>query len=245
MAPRLYDAPRVTLLAVPAFTMPEHLPIEGVPDDVASDGARLIEYGGRVCYMSQANPARRTTQAYLENLLVQGHGSVLEHATYSLLLEQVSRSLTHELVRHRAGFAFSQLSQRYVDASTAGFVIPPAFLDHPNLVDGFAAACETALAWYEGFAEALQPLYADLPPTEARKRAREAAREVLPNATETKIVVTANIRAWRHFLALRGGEGASREMQRLVPAVLACLRTAIPEGFADFDDAGHTPYPKV
>src|SRR5213082_2947479 len=78
--------------------------------------------------MSQHNPAKRHTREYLENIKKQGHGSVLEHANYSILIEGVSRSLTHELVRHRAGFAYSQLSQRYVDESEASFVIPPAII---------------------------------------------------------------------------------------------------------------------
>ena len=81
----------------------------------STDGERLAEFAGRLCYMSQHNPAKRATREYLENIKKQGHGSVLEHANYSILLEGVSRSLTHELVRHRAGFAYSQLSQRYVD----------------------------------------------------------------------------------------------------------------------------------
>ena len=78
--------------------------------------------------MSQKNPAHRNTREYLENIKKQGHGSVLEHANYSVLLEGVSRSLTHELVRHRAGFAYSQLSQRYVDESKADFVMPAAII---------------------------------------------------------------------------------------------------------------------
>src|SRR5256885_2727034 len=83
--------------------------------------------------MSQKNPANRATREYLENIKKQGHGSVLEHADYSLLLEGVSRSLTHELVRHRAGFAYSQLSQRYVDESDANFVVPPAIVGDDSL----------------------------------------------------------------------------------------------------------------
>ena len=94
----------------------------------STDGERLAEFAGRLCYMSQHNPAKRETREYLENIKKQGHGSVLEHANYSILLEGVSRSLTHELVRHRAGFAYSQLSQRYVDESEANFVVPPAII---------------------------------------------------------------------------------------------------------------------
>ena len=83
--------------------------------------------------MSQRNPANRTTRDYLENIKKQGHGSVLEHANYSVLVEGVSRSLTHELVRHRAGWAYSQLSQRYVDESVADFVMPPAIIGDESL----------------------------------------------------------------------------------------------------------------
>src|SRR5688572_10027416 len=122
--PRFFDAPLVTVLARPVFAEPAHLKVQWQGD--STDGERLAEFAGRLCYMSQRNPANRSTREYLENIKKQGHGSVLEHATYSLLLEGVSRSLTHELVRHRAGFAYSQLSQRYVDESEACFVVPPA-----------------------------------------------------------------------------------------------------------------------
>ena len=108
-----FREPRVTLVARPHFNAPAHLPVAWLGD--STDGERLAEFAGRLCYMSQANPAKRPTREYLDNIKKQGHGSVLEHANYSLLLEGVSRSLTHELVRHRAGFAYSQLSQRYVD----------------------------------------------------------------------------------------------------------------------------------
>src|SRR5215216_3393023 len=119
-----YTEPKITVLARPTFAEPEHLPVNWIGD--STDGERLAEFAGRLCYMSQHNPAKRETREYLENIKKQGHGSVLEHANYSILLEGVSRSLTHELVRHRAGFAYSQLSQRYVDESQASFVIPPA-----------------------------------------------------------------------------------------------------------------------
>ncbi|HEU4566288.1 MAG TPA: FAD-dependent thymidylate synthase [Gemmatimonadaceae bacterium] len=99
----LYE-PKLTLLARPHFTQPEHLPVEWVGD--GTDGERLAEFAGRLCYMSQHNPAKRSTREYLENIKRQGHGSVLEHANYSVLVEGVSRSLTHELIRHRAGFGY-------------------------------------------------------------------------------------------------------------------------------------------
>src|SRR5436189_4212988 len=122
----LYTEPVITLLARPVFLEPDHIKVRWLGE--STDGERLAEFAGRLCYMSQKNPANRSTGDYLENIKRQGHGSVLEHANYSLLLEGVSRSLTHELVRHRAGFAYSQLSQRYVDESEANFVVPPAII---------------------------------------------------------------------------------------------------------------------
>src|SRR3954453_21255676 len=98
--------------------------------------------------MSQANPAKRPTREYLDNIKKQGHGSVLEHANYSLLLEGVSRSLTHELVRHRAGFAYSQLSQRYVDESEPRFVMPPAIIGDAALEAAWTAQMTAALESY-------------------------------------------------------------------------------------------------
>ncbi len=102
--PHFYTEPKVSVLSRPSFMEPGHLPVQWMGD--STDGERLAEFAGRLCYMSQKNPANRTTRDYLENIKKQGHGSVLEHANYSLLLEGVSRSLTHELVRHRAGFAY-------------------------------------------------------------------------------------------------------------------------------------------
>ena len=81
---------------------------------------------GRVCYMSFAKPRPGGNHAYLNHILEVGHGSVLEHAVWCLVITGVSRSLTHELVRHRAGFSYSQLSQRYVDESVAEYVEPDA-----------------------------------------------------------------------------------------------------------------------
>src|SRR4051812_24284240 len=146
VAPHLYFEPKVTVLSRPSFSTPEHLPVQWQGE--SSDGERLAEFAGRLCYMSQHNPANRSTREYLENIKKQGHGSVLEHANYSLLLEGVSRSLTHELVRHRAGFSFSQLSQRYVDESDAHFVVPPAIAGDAALEGAWRAQIEGAQAAY-------------------------------------------------------------------------------------------------
>ena len=422
-----YTEPKITVLSRPAFAEPEHLPVQWIGD--STDGERLAEFAGRLCYMSQRNPANRTTRDYLENIKKQGHGSVLEHANYSLLLEGVSRSLTHELIRHRAGFAYclsgdttvectsehgddvglfadrtleelydltrsragraeltrfrlrcldersgtfvsgaisaiacsglkpvyrveladgrsivstkehrfltplgwrqleqlvqlspepavkagaqlvaspqlaavaagdrpedssvpfevpdsrqttldlaapetqpisrvtyageqmtydiemagpnhnfvangvvthnSQLSQRYVDESQANFVVPPAMVGEEKLEASWREQIEAAQRAYVGLVEQLMERYgwvADK--VHRRKMAREAARGVLPNSTETKIVVTGNARAWRTMLELRSSEGAELEIRRLAVAVLRVLQQEAPGFFSDFE----------
>jgi thymidylate synthase (FAD) len=231
---RFYSEPVLTLLARPSFSSPEHLPVVWMGD--STDGERLAEFAGRLCYMSQHNPAKRPTREYLENIKKQGHGSVLEHANYSILLEGVSRSLTHELVRHRAGFAYSQLSQRYVDESQASFVIPPAIVGDETLEAAWRTQVEAAQTAYVVLVAALMERYgwvADK--VHRRKMAREAARAVLPNATETKIVVTANARAWRTMLELRSSEGAELEIRRMAVAALRLLQCEAPGFFSDLE----------
>ena len=230
----IFRAPRVTLIARPQFLEPEHLKVQWRGE--ASDGERLAEYAGRVCYMSQHNPVHRTTAEYLENIKQQGHGSVLEHSVYVLLIEGISRSCSHELVRHRAGFGYSQLSQRYVDESHAAFVMPPAILGDATLEAEWEREVTDAQAAYVRAVEALLERHAWVnDKVHRRKVAREAARSVLPNATEVKIVVSGNARAWRTMLELRCGEGAELEIRRMAVACLRTLREAAGALFSDFE----------
>jgi thymidylate synthase (FAD) len=230
----IFRAPRVTLIARPEFLEPEHLRVEW--QGTASAGERLAEFAGRICYMSQHNPATRTTVEYLENIKKQGHGSVLEHAVYVLLIEGISRSCSHELVRHRAGFGYSQLSQRYVDESHAAFVVPPAILGEPALEADWEHQIAAAQAAYVRAVEALMQRYQWITDkVHRRKMAREAARSVLPNATEVKIVVSGNARAWRTMLELRSGEGAELEIRRMAIACLRVLQREAPALFSDFE----------
>lgn len=229
-----YTEPKLTVISRPHFSEPEHLPVTWIGE--STDGERLAEFAGRLCYMSQRNPASRSTREYLENIKKQGHGSVLEHANYSILVEGVSRSLTHELVRHRAGMAFSQLSQRYVDESEANFVVPPAIIGDEALRTAWLQQIESAQAAYVALVEQLMERYSWVADkVHRRKMAREAARGVLPNSTETKIVVTANARAWRTLLELRAGEGAELEIRRWAVAVLGTLQAEAPAFFSDFE----------
>jgi thymidylate synthase (FAD) len=245
-------APRVTLIARPQFVEPAHLPVQWKGE--ASDGERIAEFAGRLCYMSQHNPAGRTTAEYLRNILRQGHGSVFEHAQYVLLIEGISRSCSHELVRHRAGFGYSQLSQRYVDESHAAFVMPPAIQGDAALEAAWTRQVEAAQTAYVQAVEGLMVKYAWVEDRiHRRKLAREAARSVLPNATEVKIVVSANVRAWRTMLELRLGEGAELEIRRMAVAVLRSLQSEAPALFGDFEiyrgedgnESGRVEYHKV
>ena len=248
----IFREPRVTLIARPQFLEPAHLAVHWT--DQASDGERLAEYAGRICYMSQHNPAGRSTAEYLENIKKQGHGSVLEHAVYVLLLEGISRSCSHELVRHRAGFGYSQLSQRYVDESNAAFVMPPAVVGDAQLESEWQQQVMAAQAAYVHAVERLMERYAWVADkVHRRKMAREAARSVLPNATEVKIVVSGNARAWRTMLELRTGEGAELEIRGAAVRMLRALRDEAPALFSDFEiyraedghDAARVTYHKV
>ncbi|MCS7272408.1 MAG: FAD-dependent thymidylate synthase, partial [Gemmataceae bacterium] len=205
----------------------------------------LCETAGRVCYMSFARPRPGGNAAYLQHIKESGHGSVLEHAVWNFLVTGVSRSLTHELVRHRAGFSYSQLSQRYVDESTAEYVEPDIIASDPELHQVWMEAIRQAHQAYVRLVELLTARLGDsvfagkwLAPgatlTDRRKAARQAARSVLPNATETKIFVTANARALRHFLELRGSRQAEPEIRKLANRLLELLQQDAPHLFGDY-----------
>jgi thymidylate synthase (FAD) len=220
--------------------------------DIAAE--KLIETAGRVCYLSFAKPRPGGNQAYIRHLLEVGHGSVLEHAVFNLLITGVSRSLTHELVRHRAGFGYSQLSQRFVDESECAFVEPDVIADDPDMHRIWLQAIRASQVAYRELADLLAEKFKDDGDrTARRKKAREAARSVLPNATETKIFVTANARALRHFVEMRGDAAADVEIRRLAVAVLELLKREAPNLFCDYtlvaapdgSQAVSTPHRKV
>jgi thymidylate synthase (FAD) len=212
--------------------------------DVA--GQKLTEVAGRVCYMSFAKPRPGGNRTYLEHILEVGHGSVLEHAVYNFVFTGISRSLTHELIRHRAGFGYSQLSQRYVDESVAEYVEPDVIADDPDLhrlwLDSVAQMHQTYIRLTEGL---LKKFESEPDKTSRRKLARQAARSILPNATETKIFVTANSRALRHFIEMRGNRFAETEIRKLAVAVLKVMQTEAPNLFGDGTFEATTSFKKV
>lgn len=213
----------------------------------------LAEMAGRLCYLSYGK-GRRTNREFVGHLIEVGHGSVLEHCVWSFVITGVSRSLTHELVRHRAGWAYSQLSQRYVNESESPYVEPAVIAEDPALHATWTAAVNVARAAYDRLVEGLERRYANEPDaTLRRKLARQAARSVLPNATETRIFVTANARALRHFIEMRGAAAADVEIRAVALQLLRLMRREAPSLFADYEveplpDGGEvvrTPHPKV
>jgi thymidylate synthase (FAD) len=224
---------RVDAIAWTSFQAPPDVPWTTDADG----GQALAEFAGRACYESwhKPNPATATNAGYLRHILEVGHLSVLEHGSVTFYLRGVSRSLTHELVRHRH-LSFSQLSQRYVPERDAAMVEPDVIAADPELHARFVAATDSAVASYIELLEELEHKLADSPDaTLRRKQARQAARAVLPNATETRIVVTGNYRAWRHFVAMRASEHADIEIRALAVAVLRELQRIAPNAFSDFE----------
>lgn len=213
---------------------------------LASDLELASEFAGRVCYDAFGAAQYRTDNAsYIENILMQKHGSVLEHASVMLLISGVSRSLTHELIRHRVGVAYSQRSQRYVDESKGtGFILPPELadlsMDDPDVVmlrQRWLDAMDSAHAAYRDLTAMLESQVGktDAKKREKRIRTKQAARSVLPNATETTIVVTANLRALRHICEVRGGIGAEAEIRRFAVELLITLKGEAPNIFTDME----------
>ena len=224
--------PKVQLIAWTHFEPPADV----VWSTDADGGQALAEFAGRACYQSwsKPNPSTATNAGYLKHILEVGHLSVLEHGTATFYFTGVSRSFTHELIRHRH-FSYSQLSQRYVPERDAAMVEPDVIAEDPELHKRFVEAAEASVRAYNELLEGLEARFAGVGnATLRRKQARQAARAVLPNATETRIVVTGNYRAWRHFIAMRATEHADVEIRALAVECLRQLQDLAPSVFGDF-----------
>ncbi len=224
----------------PGLRFPEYI------DDPTElpDSTQLCKTAGQVCYAS-FGPRRTTNEnaaAYIERLTSAGHGSVLEHASFSFLLYGISRSVTHELVRHRAGVGFSQISQRYVSGAVLRFVERPEYQEDEELHRLFEERADRAAAGYEEMAERLldrqeggaSMLTADHK-TDARKKVQQTARSLLPNETEAPMVFTGNVRALRHIIEMRADAHAESEIRNLALRIFLCLRTLDPILFGDYE----------
>jgi thymidylate synthase (FAD) len=212
------------------------------PGDPATQMDLLPEFAGRMCYQSwnRPNPKTAENKGYLENILNQGHYSVLEHASVTFYVEGVSRSLLTELERHRF-ISFSVISQRYVRVGANDLTYHPTiedFAHHQILGDEeeltvreeYENAWQESVAAYKRLANTLEQV--GLP----RKKALEAAREVLPNATEVKMVVTGNLRAWRDVIQKRYSEAADEQILEFAEQVLRHLRRLAPSSVQDIPE---------
>jgi len=268
------QSPGVAVISVPAVDLrglqgfldgfPEELGFSSFLKDPTPlpSAETLCKFAGQLCYES-FGPNRTVNEyasKYFENIMESGHGSVLEHANVTMLWWGISRSLTHELVRHRAGFGFSQVSQRYVGGKTLRFVERPEYAGDHYLHKLFEDRIDRTQQEYEVMTDYLvakqkggTEILGAEHKTDLRKKVRQAARSLLPNETEAPVVVTANVRAWRHFLNMRGSEHAETEIRRAAFESYRCLSRIAPLLFGDFKvvhlpDGTHglsTPFPKV
>ena len=180
---------------------------------ITPDAEKLIEEAGRTCYKSE-----KGNSSIIKRWVESGHESVIEHASATFRISGVSRALTHQLVRHRIGFSFSQESQRYVNAENFDYVMPECMRD-----------CESELDFFNLMND-IKKLYTKLIKSGIPK---EDARYILPNAVTTEIVVTANFRALRHFFKLRCDKKAQWEIRELAGEMLKICKTKVKYVFDD------------
>jgi thymidylate synthase (FAD) len=252
--------PQVFLIARPSIVVEG---MQGYLDDVGGEswlarrlaeadgppnaGEMLVEFGGRACYRSwepglnpNVSKVRTDQREYFANILRSAHGSVLEHANYSFALRNVSRVLTHELVRHRAGSAFSQESLRYVRLADIGFRVPPAL---EPLRERVLEIVEQLEEFQRDAADELG-LDAEGVPFHVKKEATSALRRLAPIGLSTDIIWTANARTLRHVIEMRTAEGAEEELRLVFDRVAAIMQGEAPGLFQDFerrDDGSWVP----
>jgi len=212
--------------------------LERVLADEPKDAELLVEFAGRACYRSwepglNANVTRVRTdrREYHENILRSAHGSVLEHASFSFALRNVSRTFTHELVRHRAGSAFSQESLRYVRLTDIGFRVPPTL---EPLREKVLAIVEQ-LEEFQQEAAAQLRLDEDGVPFHVKKEATSAMRRLAPIGLSTDIIWTANVRTLRHVIEMRTDPGAEEELRLVFGEIAQIMRREAPLLFQDYE----------
>ncbi len=196
---------------------------------ITPNAERLIEAIGRTAYLSFDKQGKETEKKFIKMLMDKGHYSVLEHAYATFRISGVSRAFTHQLVRHRL-CSFTQESQRHVDESRFEYIEP----------DSIKKKAEAHLAFVK-FMEEAKTTYSQLLGLKIRN---EDARFVLPNAVESQIVVTANLREWRHIIELRTSPEAQWEIRKVAIEILKILKKHAPTIFWDFeiDEANLTAY---
>lgn len=188
---------------------------------ITPDCEKVIESTGRTCYESHDKITEDSHKKLIRHLVKSGHTSVLEHASVTFRFANVSRSLTHQLVRHRIA-SYSQKSQRYVKESNFDYIIPDSIKNN-----------EFALEVYEEGMIVINRMYADLVDLGIRK---EDARYVLPNACSTAIDATFNFRSLMNFFNERGDKHAQWEIRRAAMLMLDIVKQYAPTVFETYEN---------
>ncbi len=189
---------------------------------------KRLEECGRVCYKSEDKITENSAPGFVAGIIKRGHEAVLEHCSFTVKFT-CDRGVSHEIVRHRMA-SYCQESTRYCNYSRGGFdsqitVIKPLYLNEGTYAYGeWEAACKRAEEAYYNLLNSEQ--------------SPQEARAVLPNSLNTPVVMTANIREWRHFLKLRTSKAAHPQMREVATQLLTELQRLIPVCFDDIEPEG-------
>lgn len=210
-------------------------------------GELLIECAGRLCYRSwmpfdpakphcsqpNVSKVREDSKVYFENVLKSGHGSILEHVNMSFICRNISRVFSHELVRHRAGFAFSQESLRYVRLNILDFWIPPEIAEKEGGVEKFHEVMQKLGDIQQELAEIYD--IDNIKAFDTKKKLTSAFRRLAPIGLATNILFTANIRALRHVIKMRTDSAAESEIRFVFDKVARICKETYPFLFQDME----------
>ena len=216
------------------------LGVDGWASDGGTDADVLTEFAGKSCYMSfdknlnlnLTKVGGRPNSAYIQDGIIGNkHGSVLEHSTVTFFLTNVSRVVTHELVRHRAGTAFSQTSGRYVRSNDVDMFLPKEIVAFPDAVPVFQRAVREM---EENIAELVEITgIEDMTDFGLKKRLTSAFRRLIGNGQANHLVMTANHRAWRHVIEMRTSVHAEEEIRVIMSDVAQQLKDKFPTIYGD------------
>jgi thymidylate synthase (FAD) len=187
---------------------------------ITPDAEKLIETAGRISHLSYDKQTEDSYKEFIKRIIKLGHFSILEHAYATFKISEISRACSHQLVRHRI-CSFTQQSQRYVDESNFEYIIPDSVRNNLKAYELFT-----------DFVNKAKSVYIELLKLGIKK---EDARYVLPNATTTQIIMTANFREWRHIIELRGNINSQWEIRRIMIEILKILKSYAPNCFEDFE----------
>jgi thymidylate synthase (FAD) len=205
-----------------------YLPGETQPEPPNSEG--LLEHAGRICYRSEAGGTPDATARFIARRVQEGHESIIEHASATFEISGISRACSHQLVRHRLA-SYSQESQRYVDMSDPEWVVPPQIAGDPEALRIWNEFVETAKATYRRLRE--------------QGIKKEDARFLLPNATATRLVMTANFRELLHIFRLRISPHAQWEIRDLCVRMLEAVYLHAPSVFGALRQELRADHPRL